>query len=194
MNVAALASYNGSSLDAVMDAQKWRASISLCLVISNNSKSTALKRAHSYGAAVRHLSSKTHPIEQELDEAICDSLHRAQADVVLLSGYMKPIGKKTLHSFEGKIINTHPSLLPAYGGKGFFGEHVHQNVIAVRERVTGATLHYVSKEYDSGRIIRQKSIIVQRNDTIDTLTTRVKALEKSLVTDYLTMNTGNGHR
>src|SRR5262245_33534679 len=125
MNIAVLASHQGTTLQAVLDAcvQDWLPA-RVVVVISNNSDAGALCRARAVGVPTHHLSSKTHPDPIDLDRAMCRCIEAANADVVLLAGFMKKLGPITLWNYAGRILNTHPALLPKFGGVGMFGANV----------------------------------------------------------------------
>lgn len=186
MRIAALASHGGSILQAVIDAiENHTLDASLVLVISNNSRARALQRAARHAIPTLHLSGKTHPDPVALDEAIASALTRCGCDLVLLAGYMKRLGPVTLRRFDGRIINTHPALLPKHGGQGHFGRRVHEAVLAAGERVSGATVHWVDGDYDSGAIIAQSRVPVKPDDTAKSLEDRVKVAERKLVVESL---------
>ena len=182
MRIAAMASHGGSILQAVIDAcESGSLPAEVSLVISNNSSSGAIERAKAHDISTAHLSGKTHQDENALDEAIEQALIDAKADWVLLSGYMKKLGPKTLERFRNRILNTHPALLPKYGGQGFYGSKVHQAVIEAGESESGATVHLVDGEYDTGPILAQVKVPVRSSDTAETLEERVKEAERKLI-------------
>lgn len=182
MRIVALASHGGSIVQTVVQACHRNAlDAAVVLVISNNSDSKALERAKANSIATKHLSSKTHPTDDALDTALCDALVKANADCVLLGGYMKKLGPKVLSRFSGRIVNTHPSLLPKYGGQGFYGRKVHEAVIAAGDTESGATIHLVEEDYDTGPVLAQVKISVDGSDTIDTVERRVRAAERRLI-------------
>jgi phosphoribosylglycinamide formyltransferase-1 len=155
------------------------------LVISNNADSGALRRARAAGAPVANLSGKTHPDPAELDRAIRDALAAADADIVLLAGYMKKLGPLTLGTYAGRIINTHPSLLPKHGGQGMYGMHVHRAVIAAGDSVSGVTVHHVEDDYDTGPALAQCRVAVMPADTPESLAQRVQASERQMIVKVL---------
>ena len=182
MGLAVLASHTGTILQAVMDACSDRAvDARVVLVISNNSTSGAIKRAKAAGIPTAHLSSATHPDPARLDAAMVDALTDARVDCVLLAGYMKKLGPKVLAAYRHRIVNTHPALLPKYGGTGFYGRRVHEAVLASGDEETGATVHLVDEHYDAGPILAQVRVPVQPNDDVETLEERVKVAERKLV-------------
>lgn len=182
MRLAVLASHGGSILQAVMDACASRElHAEIVLVISNNSGSGALSRARAAGIPTAHLSSGTHPQPEQLDAAMVDALDDARADWVLLAGYMKKLGPRMLNDYRHRIVNTHPALLPKFGGRGFFGRRVHEAVLEAGDPETGATVHLVDEHYDAGPILAQVRVPVRSDDTAEALEERVKVAERKLV-------------
>jgi len=181
MNIGFLASHGGSNMQAIIDACKaGRLHAVPAVVISNNSDSRALERARTEGIPDYYFSGKTHPDPAILDQAILDTLILHKADVVALAGYMKKLGPKTLAHFRGRILNIHPALLPEYGGKGMYGIHVHEAVMAAGEKESGVTVHLVNEEYDRGPILAQVRVPVMPGDTPETLAERVLVQEHIL--------------
>ena len=186
MNIGALASHEGTTLQAVLDAcANGDIDGRVALVISNNADAGALRRARAAGVPVAHLSGKTHPDPAALDRAIRDALQAAGIDVVLLAGYMKKLGPLTLGAYAGRVINTHPALLPRHGGQGMYGMHVHRAVIAAGDRVSGVTVHQVEDDYDTGPALAQRRVPVLAGDTPETLAQRVQASERQLLVEVL---------
>lgn len=186
MNIGALASHEGTTLQAVLDAcANGDIDGRVALVISNNADAGALRRARASGVPVAHLSGKTHPDPAALDRAIRDALQAAGIDVVLLAGYMKKLGPLTLGAYAGRVINTHPALLPRHGGQGMYGMHVHRAVIAAGDRVSGVTVHQVEDDYDTGPALAQRQVPVLPGDTPETLAQRVQASERQLLVEVL---------
>ena len=186
LRLGILASHTGSTLQSVIDGCSSRViNAQVSLVISNNSTSLALKRAEQAGIATAHLSSATHPNPEDLDKAILTALLREKTDMVLLCGYMKKLGQPTLEHFRGRLLNTHPSLLPKYGGQGFYGRKVHEAVIASGDTESGVTLHQVTGDYDAGAIVMQHKVQVYPTDSAHDLEERVKRAEKTLLVNAL---------
>lgn len=194
MRLAVLASHQGTTLQAVLHAcQQGDLQASVALVVSNNSGSGALQRARTAGVATAHISSKTHNGEDAADAALLDALQAARIDWVLLLGYMKKLGPQTLHAYSGRILNTHPALLPKFGGQGYFGRKVHEAVLAAGETESGATVHLVDSDYDSGQILAQTRVPVLAEDKVEQLEARVKAAEQKLLIDTLINLTKQQH-
>lgn len=187
MNIAILASGEGTTLQAVLDAcANGSLPARVVCIISNNPGSGALRRAREAGVEGLYLSSKTHSSAEELDRAIRDALVSRGVDLVFLAGYMKKLGPLTLQEFQGRILNTHPALLPKFGGQGMYGIHVHRAVIAAGEKTSGASIHLVDNEYDTGPVIAQTTVDVKPDDTPETLAARVQQNERALVVAVLT--------
>lgn len=186
MRLAVLASREGSTLQALIDACAAQSlDAEVVLVVSNNSKSGALRRAAAANINTRHISTKTHGSEDTANHAIANALADAEVDWVLLLGYMKKMGEAILSRFSGRIINTHPALLPNFSGQGFFGRKVHEAVHAAGVSMTGATLHLVGCEYDTGPVIAQIQVPVLAGDDVDAIEQRVKTAERKLLVDTL---------
>jgi len=181
MKLGFLASHNGSNMQAIIEACKSGVLQAVpAVVISNNAQSGALARAEKEGIPQAHLSSKTHPDPDALDQAILDTLLKHGVDLVILAGYMKKLGDKTLAHYAGAILNIHPALLPKFGGQGMYGIHVHEAVLAAGEVESGATVHLVTDEYDAGAIIAQEKLPVLPGDTPQSLAERVLKIEHRL--------------
>lgn len=186
MRLGVLASGKGTTLQAVLDAcNAGTLPLAVSVVISNNGGSGALERARNAGIPALHLSSRTQPSPAELDLAMRGALTEHGVDLVLLAGYMKKLGPATLAAFGGRILNTHPALLPKFGGQGMFGMHVHEAVLASGEVVTGITVHWVEAEYDTGPVIAQAEVPVLPGDTPEALAARVQATERSFLVEVL---------
>ncbi|MGI8427332.1 MAG: phosphoribosylglycinamide formyltransferase [Actinomycetota bacterium] len=176
-----LASGSGSNLQAIIDAcTGGRLRAEVRVVISNNLGSGALEKASRSGIAALHLSSKTHPAPGQLDNAICRALQDSDVEFVLLAGYMKKLGPRTLERFRGRVLNIHPAPLPRFGGPGMYGLAVHQAVIDSGAATTGASIHVVDEQYDHGPVIAFAEVDVRSDDTPESLAERVLAEEHEL--------------
>ena len=113
----------------------------------------------------------------EITTIIIKILHRERPDLIILAGFLLKFPENILAIFSNKVINIHPALLPKYGGKGMYGMHVHEKVIANCEKETGITIHYVNKNYDEGAIIFQKSFLLLQNETATSLADKIHDLE-----------------
>lgn len=186
MNIAVLASHEGTTLQAVLDAcAAGQIAARVALVIANNAGCGALRRARAAGIATLHLSSATHADPVQLDRAIATALAQHGINLVLLAGYMKKLGPATREAFAGRILNTHPALLPRFGGQGMYGARVHRAVLAAGERQSGASIHLVDEGYDTGPVLAQVTVPVEAGDTEATLAGRVQHAERALLIEVL---------
>ena len=186
MNIGVLASHEGSTLQAVLDAcAERRIAGRVAVVISNNSGARALERARQAGVPAVHLSSRTHGDAHALDAAIRDALRLANVNLVFLAGYVKPLGPCMLTEFQGRVLNTHPALLPKFGGTGMYGDRVFEAVLDAGETETGISIHHVEGQYDTGAPIAQCRVPVLPGDSVETLKARVRDREKPFVVDTL---------
>lgn len=173
-------------MQAVLDAcASGRLRATPGVVISNNRDAEALHRAAQAGLPHYHLSGATHPLPAALDAAILDALVGHDVDLVVLAGYMKKLGPRTLAHYRGRVLNIHPALLPRFGGQGMYGARVHEAVLAAGERETGVTIHVVDEEYDHGPIVAQCRVPVLADDTAATLAARVLAREHAFLVETL---------
>jgi len=186
MRLAVFASHEGTTLQAILDAvRSGRLTAPVAVVVSNNRESGALRRARAAGVPAVHLSGATHPDPGQLDAAILTTLREHGVDTVFLAGYMKKLGPAVLAAFAGRIFNTHPALLPKHGGKGMYGHKVHEAVLAAKETESGASIHLVDEDYDTGRVIAQCRVLVAPTDSAETLAARVQERERELVVETL---------
>ena len=171
--IAVLASHNGSGFNALYQASiKKELPIEITLLVSNNTDSPALNNAKNYGIKCQLVNAKT---DEFPDVSLFNLLVESQCEYIFLSGYMKKLSPKITNTF--KIINAHPSLLPKYGGAGMYGRYVHEAVIKNNETSSGITIHEVNEVYDEGKIILQKELLIEQNETVESLEKRVKSLE-----------------
>ena len=179
LRVGVLVSGGGTNLQAIMDAvdsgKITNAEISL--VVSNNPGAYALNRAESRGIPAKCISPKTFENREEFHKALLLELQENKIDLVVLAGFLSRIPDDVLHDYARRIVNIHPSLLPKFGGKGMYGMHVHEAVLAAGEHESGITIQYINEHYDEGDIIFQAKCPVLPGDTPETLAQRVHALE-----------------
>jgi phosphoribosylglycinamide formyltransferase 1 len=182
LRIGVLASGEGTTLQSILDAcAAGELNAEVGLVIGNNRDSGALRKAEARRVKLAHLSSRTHPDADDLDRTTLAALLDAKIDFVVLAGYTKKVGPRTLAAFAGRMVNTHPALLPKYGGQGMYGRRVYEAVLAAGEKETGVTVHLVDGEYDHGQIVAQTVVRVAPNDTVETLSTRVQATERAFL-------------
>ncbi len=184
--LGALASGGGTNLQAIMDrCASGDLLARMAVVISNNSGSGALERARRAGVPACHLSGRTHPDPQALDRAIADVFQSYGVDLVVLGGYMKKLGPVTLQAYPNRILNIHPALLPAFGGKGMYGLRVHHAVIESGAWISGVTVHLADEDYDHGPIVAQEAVRVDPDDTPESLAARVLEVEHRLYSEVI---------
>ena len=181
-NIAVLASGNGSNLSALINGVNTGkiANANITVVISNKKNAKALTIAQDAGIpaffAVRDLFNS----DEEYDLFLLNKLNEYSIDLVLLAGYLKIITPIFLKAFENRILNIHPSLLPAFGGKGMYGMKVHQAVLNSKSDKSGCTVHLVTEEIDGGHILAQSSVSIAPDDTAEVLAAKVLAEEHKL--------------
>ena len=179
--IGILSSHNGSGFEYIQQAcLNKELDAQVVVVITNNSDAGVLQKAASYDIPNFIVNAKKFP-EDNLYEKITYMMNEYKCDYIFLSGYMKKIGSELINSFENRIINTHPALLPKFGGKGMYGRNVHEAVIAKNEKESGVTIHYVNENYDEGEFILQKAITLNEDETVDSLENRIKELEKKAI-------------
>ncbi len=180
--IGILSSHNGSGFDIIQKACETKElNAQVVLVISNNTNAKVLEKASSKNIPNFIINAKKYPNEN-LDEKITNLMQEFKIDYIFLSGYMKKIEKNLINTFNNKIINSHPALLPKFGGKGMYGKNVHKAVIEAGEKESGCTIHFVNENYDEGEFILQNSIKLNEKESIESLENRIKELEsKSII-------------
>ena len=175
VNIGVLVSGGGTNLQKLIDAER-AGNIQngkLRVVIASNPEAYALKRAEQAGIEHFALRRKDYPDVDTYSQALIDALKERDIDLVVLAGFLTITGDNFVEAFRNRIINVHPALLPAFGGKGYYGLHVHEAALARGVKVTGATVHFVNEICDGGPIILQKAVAVKEGDTPETLQRRV---------------------
>ena len=146
-------------------------SVEVSLILSNNKSSPIFENIKKYDTPAEFFNLR------DLDDQVFEKIKKINPDLIVLAGFLKKISLKYINFFTNKIINIHPSILPKYGGKGMYGMHIHKKVIDSNDKETGITIHFVSKEYDSGEIIFQKKITVNKGDNASSIEKKVHNLE-----------------
>lgn len=187
-NIAFFASHGGSNMQALIDASKsGRLKSKPALVISNNSNSKALDRAVKEEIPNFHISSNTHPDDNVRTQYIIKLFELYKINLVVLAGYMKKLPDEVINKVNGRVLNIHPALLPKFGGEGMYGMKVHQAVLDAKETESGVTVHLVDSEYDRGRILLQRTVPVNIDDTPETLAARVLEIEHRIYPEVIEM-------
>ncbi len=165
---------SGTTLQSVIDAiNSNELDANISLVVSDNPTAYSLDRAKNNNIDTYLINSKT---KDEIDIELFNVLKEYNVDLIVLAGYLKMIGNNLINNY--RIINTHPSLLPKFGGKGMYGMKVHRAVFEAHEEFSGPTIHFVNAEYDKGNIITQTKVEIKDVDTPDTISKKVQAIEK----------------
>ena len=185
MRLAVFASGGGSNLGAILDQQsQGLLDIEIVLVVSNKAGTGALSRAQAKGIPAHVVNPDTDSEEAYLDRL--DTLFTSHGvNFIALAGYLKKIPLKLVQIARGRMLNIHPALLPAFGGPGMYGKHIHRAAIDYGVRWSGVTVHLVEAEYDTGPVVLQEPVPVLQGDTPETLAQRILAVEHRLLPEAL---------
>ena len=165
---------NGTNLERIAEyfLEDWKVRIEN--VVCNNPNAYAIERAKKLDIPVRMIT------KQDFNsDAFVKEMQDLGVDLIVLAGFLWKLPENLVKAFPKKIVNIHPALLPKYGGKGFYGEHVHEAVVAAKETQSGITVHYVNELYDSGEIILQARVSLDENETPDSLAAKIHQLEQA---------------
>jgi phosphoribosylglycinamide formyltransferase-1 len=173
-NLAIFASGEGTNAENLINYFKDDSRVKIKLIITNNEKAGVIARAEKYRKNVQIISKKA--LETYTDQII-EFLKIEKIDLLVLAGFLLKIPVPLINAFPNKIINIHPSLLPKFGGKGMYGHHVHEAVLAAGEKTSGITVHFVNEEYDKGKVILQLTCAIDENETADSLSAKIRKLE-----------------
>ena len=175
VKIAVLVSGGGTNLQALLDAEKNGIikSGEIVLVASNNENAYALKRAENAGVKTAVVLKKNCASAGEFEDKLVALLKENGAELVVLAGFMSILSKRFIKEYENRIINVHPSLIPSFCGKGYYGLKVHEAALSYGVKVTGATVHFVNEVPDGGKIIMQRAVEVKDGDTPEILQRRV---------------------
>ncbi len=180
LRVAVLLSGEGTSLENLFERiEAGELDARIELVISSKARAGGLERARKRGVPAVAVPRVQYPDPRAFNDAIHAELDRREVDLVACLGFLSPF--ETRGKFDGRAINVHPALIPAFCGKGYYGRRVHEAVVAAGAGTTGATVHFVDAEYDHGPIILQEEVAVRADDTPASLAERVQAVERRLV-------------
>ena len=175
MNIVVLVSGGGTNLQAIIDGinNKTIENTKIVEVVSNNANAYALTRAKDNGIPAKCISPKDFDSRDEFNEALVEEMNKVNPDLIVLAGFLVNIPAKMVARFPKKIINIHPSLIPSFCGKGYYGLKVHEGALKRGVKITGATVHFVDEGTDTGPILLQKAVEVKDGDTPEVLQRRV---------------------
>lgn len=179
--IVVFASGSGSNFQSIINATETGSlQAEICGLITNRDNIGAIERAKLHGIQVFIIRAEDFETLADYENNFLEKLEKLAPDLIILAGYLKKIPDAVLNEFEGKILNIHPSLLPAYGGKGMYGQNVHQAVLKSGDTRSGCSVHIVTAEYDEGPVIAQDFVEVKPGDTAETLAARVLEKEHAL--------------
>ena len=175
LKLAVCVSGGGSNLQAIIDAIDSKAitNAEISVVISNNANAYALERAKKHGIESVCISPKSYDSREEFNRVFIDKIDSYDVDLVVLAGFLVVVPEEMIKKYTNRIINIHPSLIPSFRGKGYYGLKVHEGVLSRGVKITGATVHFVDEGTDTGPIILQKAVEVLEDDTPKVLQRRV---------------------
>lgn len=175
LSIAVLVSGSGTNLQAIIDkiADGGISNTQIKAVISNNPNAYALKRAKDNGIKALCISPKQYKNRDDFNDALLEAIDKEAVDLIVLAGFMVVVPPKMIEKYRNKIINIHPSLIPSFCGKGYYGLHVHEAALSKGVKVSGATVHFVDEGTDTGPIIMQKAVAVRADDTPQSLQRRI---------------------
>ncbi len=191
MNIGILVSGRGTNMESIIEAsEKGLIKSKILVVISNKKDALALSKAKKHGIQSIYVSPKNKSNE-EYDKEIIKILDEYNVDFVVLAGYLRILSSVFINKYPMRIINVHPSLLPCFGGKGFYGEHVHKAVLESGMKFSGCTVHFVTNEVDNGPIILQKCVEILDSDTPETLAERILPKEHEALIEAISLIENN---
>lgn len=186
LRLAVFASGGGSNLQSILDAvERGALPLTVALCLSNTAKAGALDRARRHSIPAVVLKPRAFETEEAYVEALMTVLDEHAVNFIALAGYLRKIPAAVVKAFRGRMLNIHPALLPAFGGHGLYGRRVHEAVLAYGARWSGATVHLVDEEYDTGPIVLQTPVPVEPGDTPETLAARVLRVEHQVYPEAL---------
>ncbi len=186
LRITAFASGRGSNLLAILkNIEEGAINARVVGVISNNSKSGALQMAYGRGISGYHITRRHFSADEDYEQHILDVLAELGTDLVILAGYMKMMPERVVRAYKNRMLNIHPALLPAFGGKGLYGQHVHEAVLEYGCKVSGVTVHLVDADYDTGAPVLQRCVPVKDDDTPTTLAARILQVEHEIYSEAI---------
>tara|TARA_Y100000996_G_scaffold227178_1_gene178623 strand:+ start:459 stop:1094 length:636 start_codon:yes stop_codon:yes gene_type:complete len=181
-NIVIFASGTGSNFVSIYNhIDKGSINARIALLISNSPNCGAIKFANSNNISTSIIKKDMLKDSSKYEDFLLEEILKVEADLIVLAGFLKIIPKEVIAKYEKKILNIHPSLLPKFGGKGYYGDKVHKAVIESGEDFTGATVHFVNAKYDEGPIVFQKKVKVNFDDDVNTISKKVLKIEHEIL-------------
>ncbi len=182
LKIGVLISGSGSNLQSIIDnIEKGHINGKITVVISNKSDAYGLERARQHNIDAVVVNQKEYENFEAYNDAIILELEKHGVEVIILAGYLKILSSKFIETYRNRIINIHPSLIPSFCGKGYYGLKVHEAAVNYGVKLSGATVHFVDEEADTGPIIMQESVSVECDDTAETLQKKVLKIEHKIL-------------
>jgi phosphoribosylglycinamide formyltransferase-1 len=186
LRLGVLVSGHGTNLQAIIDnCQEGRLDAEVVVVISDNPEAFALERARRASIPAVVVNRADFSSKADFDRAVLRELQQRNVELIILAGYMRIIGRGLLEAYRGRMMNIHPALLPAFGGRGMTGSKVHQAVIDHGAKISGCTVHFVDETVDGGPIILQRAVTVLDEDTAETLANRILPHEHQIYSEAI---------
>ena len=173
MNIALFASGKGTNVENILSCFSDNKKVNILFIATNNLKSGAINHAKSYNIPL--LTFKK--LDLTNTNKLVDKLNNNRIELIVLAGFLLKIPEEFILQFNGKIINIHPSLLPKYGGKGMYGDHIHKEVLKNKEKETGITFHFVNENYDEGDYLFQRRVKLGKDESIESIIKKISSLE-----------------
>ncbi|MBX7232090.1 MAG: phosphoribosylglycinamide formyltransferase [Bdellovibrionales bacterium] len=181
-----LASGSGSTFDYLLHSSlKGLLRAKIVSLVVNKPNTGAMSIALNHNIPAFEINKKNFSNESSWDLEMCQKVTPFQPDLIILAGFNQLLGPLFLAQFKGKVMNIHPSLLPHFGGKGMYGNHIHKAVIESKVKKSGITIHWVSEHYDDGPIIAQKEVLIENNETVSSLEQKIKLQEKQFYVEII---------
>jgi len=182
VKIGVLISGSGTNLQSLIDnSENGNIDGKIAVVISNKKDAYGLERARQKNIPAAYINRRDYGSFDEFNSAIIEELKRHDVELVVLAGYLKILSSEFIDKYRNRIINIHPSLIPSFCGKGYYGIKVHEEVVEYGVKLSGATVHFVDEEADTGAIIIQEAVAVDSEDTADTLQQKVLKIEHKIL-------------
>lgn len=182
VKIGVLISGGGTNLQSIIDnIQRGNINGKIGLIISNKEDAYGLERGYKAGIPSLYVNSKSFESHEDYNRELIKRFKEKDIDLIVLAGYLKALSEEFVNEYKGRIINVHPSLIPSFAGKGYYGERVHEEVLKYGVKITGVTVHFVDEGMDTGPIILQETVTVKDDDTVDTLKERVLEIEHKIL-------------